>query len=105
MNPDSQSPESVRTEELTKEVQSLREQLKKGLALRDRYFQQEISMHGLQVATGRLAASMDRLLSKTYRAAANRRLAKHLRREQPWLWTFLHYRSPKSHDLSRRHHP
>jgi transposase len=60
------------------------------LELRDRYFQQEISVHGLKVATGRLAASMDRLLSKTYRAAANRRLAKHLRREQPWLFTFLH---------------
>ena len=33
---------------------------------------------------------MDRLLSKTYRTEANRRLAKHLCHEQPWLFTFLH---------------
>jgi len=64
--------------------------LRQGLALRDRYGRQEISEHGLAVATGRLEASMDRLLSKTYRAPANRRLAKHLGHEQPWLFTFLH---------------
>lgn len=69
---------------------AVRRLLHQGLTLRDRYFQQEISVHGLKVATGRLAVSMDQLLSKTYRAGANRRLAKHLRREQPWLWTFLH---------------
>src|SRR2546427_12776791 len=40
---------------------------------------------------GRLVAPMDRLLSKTFRDPANRRLAKHLRHEQPWLFTFLHY--------------
>jgi transposase len=61
-----------------------------GLALRDRHQCQQISTHGLHVATGRLAASMERLLAKTFRDAANRRLAKHLRREQPWLFTFLH---------------
>jgi len=33
---------------------------------------------------------MDALLSKTYRTEANRRLAKHRRHEQPWLFTFLH---------------
>jgi transposase len=64
--------------------------LGKGLALRDRYSRQKISEHGLGVATGRLEASMDRLLSKAFRDAANRRLAKHLRHEQPWLFTFLH---------------
>jgi transposase len=62
----------------------------KGLALRDRYQRQEISEHGLSVATGRLEASMERLLAKTFHAPANRRLAKHLRHEQPWLFTFLH---------------
>src|SRR5438128_1344715 len=70
--------------------QTVRQLLWEGLALRDRYMRQEISTHGLRVATGRLAAEMDRLVSKTYRDAANRRLAKHLRHEQPWLFTFLH---------------
>jgi len=64
--------------------------LRDGLALRDRYARQEISTHGLSVATGRLAAHMERLLAKTFRDPANRRLAKHLRHEQPWLFTFLY---------------
>jgi transposase len=64
--------------------------LRKGLDLRDRFRCQEISAHGLSVATGRIEAAMDDLLSKTYRTEANRRLAKHLRHEQPWLFTFLH---------------
>jgi transposase len=42
------------------------------------------------VATGRLVANMDRLLEKTFRHPANRRLANHLRHEQPWLFTFLY---------------
>lgn len=66
------------------------ELLRKALALRDRYALEEISAHGLAVATGRIEAAMDALLLKTYRADANRRLAKHLRHEQPWLFTFLH---------------
>jgi transposase len=66
------------------------ELFRKGLDLRDRYARQEISAHGLAVATGRIEAVMDVLLSKTYRTPANRRLAKHLRHEQPWLFTFLH---------------
>jgi len=52
-------------------------------------------MHGLNVATGRLEANMDWLLAKTFRDPANRRLAKHLRHEQPWLFTFLHYPASK----------
>ena len=64
--------------------------LLEGLTLRDRHARQEISWHGLNVATGRLEANMDRLLAKTFHAPANRRLAKHLRHEQPWLFTFLH---------------
>jgi transposase len=66
------------------------ELLRKGLDLRDRYARQEISAHGLAIATGRMESAMDLLLSKTYRTEANRRLAKHLRHEQPWLFTFLH---------------
>jgi transposase len=64
--------------------------LYEGLALRDRYMRQEISTHGLAVATGRLEANIERWLAKTFRDSANRRLAKHLRHEQPWLFTFLH---------------
>lgn len=66
------------------------ELFQKGLALRDRYARHEISPHGLAIATGQLEASMEGLLGNTYRALANRRLAKHLRHEQPWLFTFLH---------------
>jgi transposase len=70
--------------------QAVLQSLLEGLALRDRHARQEISLHGLHVATGRLAAEMDRLLAKTFRDPANRRLAKHLRHEEPWLFTFLH---------------
>jgi len=70
--------------------QAVMQLLLEGLALRDRYQRQEISTHGLNVVTGRLEANMDRLLSKTFRDPANRRLAKHLCHEQPWLFTFLH---------------
>ena len=66
------------------------ELLRKGMDLRDRYTRQEISVHGLAVATGRIEAAMDLLLSKTYRTEANQRLAKHLCHEQPWLFSFLH---------------
>ena len=52
--------------------------LEEGLALRDRYKNQEISLHGLWTATGRLEAKLDRLLARPYRDSANRRLAKHL---------------------------
>jgi transposase len=64
--------------------------LRKGLALRDRYRQGEISLHGLYSATGRLENAMDWLLGRTYRCPANRRFAKHLRHEQPHVFTFLH---------------
>lgn len=64
--------------------------LEKGLALRDRYNRRELSTHGLWTATGRLEAEMDRLLARSYRDPANRRLANHLRRERPYLFTFLY---------------
>ena len=64
--------------------------LHRSLALRDRYQLGEVSLHGLHVATGRLENEMDRLLAHTFRLPANRRLAKHLRHEQPYLFTFLH---------------
>jgi transposase len=64
--------------------------LEQGLALRDRYLSQQMSPHGLWTATGRLEAKLDRLLARSYREPANRRLAKHLRRERPYLFTFLY---------------
>jgi transposase len=66
------------------------ELLQKGLALRDRFHLDQISLHGLDVATGRLEKEMDRLLAHAFHLPANRRLAKHLRHEQPYLFTFLH---------------
>lgn len=68
-------------------VQQLLEQ---GLALRDRYLSQQLSLHGLWTATGRLEAKLDGLLARSYREPANRRLAKHLRHERPYLFTFLY---------------
>jgi len=64
--------------------------LQQALALRDRYKKQEISLHGLWTATGRLEAKLDRLLARSYRDPANRRLAKHLGRERPYLFTYLY---------------
>jgi len=64
--------------------------LQDGLALRDRYHRHEISLHGLWTATGRLESKLDRLLARTYRDPANRRLTKHLIHERPYLFTFLY---------------
>jgi transposase len=41
------------------------------------------------MAAARLEARLDRLLARPYRTEANRRLAQHLRHEQPHLFTFL----------------
>src|SRR5438105_12542293 len=65
--------------------------LEKGLALRDRYSQGELSPHGLWTATGRLEAQRDGLLLRPIRDSANRRLKNHLWRERPYLFTFLYY--------------
>jgi len=64
--------------------------LEEGLALRDRYKNQKISLHGLWTATGRLEAKLDRLLARPYRDSANRRLAKHLQHERPYIFTYLY---------------
>ena len=64
--------------------------LQQALLLGDRYENQEVTPHGLAVATGRLEAAMDRLLDKDYRTASNQRLAKHLRQQREYLFTFLH---------------
>jgi len=69
---------------------AVKQMLEEGLALRDRYLDHKISLHGLWTATGRLEAKLDRLLARNYRDPANRRLAKHLRHERPYLFTFLY---------------
>jgi len=63
--------------------------LEQALALRDRYGQGQISLHGLWTAAGRLESRLDGLLARPYRSASHRRLAAHLRHEQPHLLTFL----------------
>ena len=69
---------------------AVRQVLEEGLALRDRYLEQKISLRGLWTATGRLEAKLDRLLARNYKEPANHRLAKHLRHERPYLFTFLY---------------
>ena len=64
--------------------------LEEGLALRDRYKKQEISLHGLWTATGRLEVKLDHLLARSSHDSANRRLAKHLRCERPYIFTYLY---------------
>ena len=64
--------------------------LQQSLRLRDRSQRGgEVSPHGLAVATGRLEAQLDRLLDRHFRSPDNQRFAKHLRHEQPHLFTFL----------------
>jgi transposase len=63
--------------------------LLKGLDLRDRYAEGEISSHGLASAAGRLATDMERLLAPHYRSPENQRFAKHLLHEYDHLFTYL----------------
>lgn len=64
--------------------------LEQGLALRDRYQNQQISLHGLLTAIGRLEVKLDRWLRRSYKDPQNRRLAKHLLHERPYIFTFLY---------------
>jgi transposase len=64
--------------------------LHKALDLRDRLRNGEISPHGMAVATGRIESSLDRLLKRRLSEPDNRRFAKHLVHEQPWIFSFLH---------------
>jgi transposase len=69
---------------------AVKQLLEQGLGLRDRYLEQNITLHGLWTATGRLEAKLDRLLASNYQDPANRRLAKHLSHERPYVFTFLY---------------
>jgi transposase len=63
--------------------------LLKGLDLRDRYADRQLSEHGLASLTGKLEAELLGLLERDYRNNANRKLANHLRHEFPYLFTYL----------------
>jgi transposase len=69
---------------------TVKEILQAGLQLRDRRDQGQIGAQGLAIARGRLEAHLDRVLSRNYRAPANRRLANHLLRERDAMFTFLY---------------
>jgi len=60
------------------------------LELRDRYARGEVSERGLRMVTGKLEVNLDRMLETCRRNPANRRLARHLKHELLWLFTFLH---------------
>jgi transposase len=64
--------------------------LQTSLELRDRYERGEISEHGLRSATGRIEVKLEQMLERPYRHPTNRRLARHLEHERPWLFTFLY---------------
>ena len=64
--------------------------LQQALALRDGYHHHHISLHGLWTATGRLEVKLDRVLAHPGRDTANRRFAKHLLHERPYIFTFLY---------------
>jgi transposase len=70
--------------------QAVEHLLETSLELRDRYEQGEICERGLSIATGRLEASLGRILEIRRRNPANHRLARHLEHEWLWLFTFLH---------------
>lgn len=64
--------------------------LRQGIRLRDRFQLDEISLHGLRIATGRLENALVNLLGHTFRLPGNRRLANHLIHEEPHIFSFLH---------------
>jgi transposase len=66
--------------------------LKKGLALRDRLAEGQISEHGLTIARGRLERDLDRLLSgRPMPHPDNQRLANHLRHSRHDILFYLYY--------------
>jgi transposase len=70
--------------------QDVEDLLETSLELRDRYKRGEVSACGLNIATGKLEAKLDRMLEKRRRNPANQRLACHLKHELLWVFTFLH---------------
>ncbi len=67
----------------------VRDLLRQGLDLRDRYLAGEVSEHGARVARGFLLRRLDELLSCGFVSESNRRLAAHLRRNREALFFFV----------------
>jgi transposase len=67
----------------------VKRRLLQGLETRDRYLEGMISEHGLAVATGRLEATLERLLDQPYQLPEDKKLAKHLLHEFDYLFTYL----------------
>lgn len=66
--------------------------LKRGILLRHRRSEGEISQRGLAIARGSLESELDRLLaSRSMTDPGNRRLAKHLRRSRNDIFFYLYY--------------
>lgn len=66
-----------------------------------------MSEHGYQVACGRLEAALDRLLARHYTDPDNVRFAKLLRKQRPWLFTFLYIEAvePTNNEAEREIRP
>jgi transposase len=66
-----------------------------------------MSEHGFHVACGRLEAAMDRLLARHYTDPENARFAKLLRKQRPWLFTFLYVEAvePTNNEAEREIRP
>lgn len=63
--------------------------LQKGLDLRNRHAAGELSEHGLASLTGKLEIELERLIDRDFRNDDNRKLAKHVGHELPYLFTYL----------------
>jgi Transposase IS66 family len=83
---------------------AVKQLLEQALALRDRYREKKISLHGMWTATGRLETKLDRLLARRHRDQANQRLAKHLRHERPYLYLPVLSRSGGDQQCGRAGH-
>jgi transposase len=68
---------------------ALKALLQKALALRDRRDEGLISAHGLAVAKGRLEGALRRLVNGRFTNELNRKLARHVRKLETQLFTFL----------------
>jgi transposase len=69
--------------------QAVKGLLKQALAVRDRFFANGLTEHGVATRRGRLQAELDRLVTPVKSHTANERLAKFLRAHADQLFTFL----------------
>jgi transposase len=65
--------------------------LQRGLAVRDRFAEGEISPHGLCVSAGRLTAQMERIVAGRFTHPGNRRLANFLKEHLREVFAYLRY--------------